>query len=274
MRTVLSHTIHFEDRLRFAGAFWKYMDAEFEHHLNQYLVIFERYRNELADIPSPAEWELLPFGTFARDKSWKWRRQSLREFKQLTKGKTFRNTLEIGPWNGWLTQYLAQQSEAVIGIDYFSHPYDGFGNIQKRADNITAVQCNVEAAGNEFKPQTFDLIVLNHCLAYTQNPVGFIQSLIPLLTKGGRIISLGNTWFGNPQKKKTENETAAKRFRESYHIGLYIGPVKGYLDRSDIDWLQKIGFLVKNSRAKLLQNLYARMRPEMPTYITLTYQNG
>ncbi len=273
MTSTLRNVVTFEDRLRYNNGYWKYLDPEFEKHLENYLPVFEKYRSQNGNIPSSEkEWNDLPFGDFAKDSSWKWRRQSLSMLQHLIKNEKFETTLEIGPWSGWLTQYLAKQSRSVIGTDYFTHPFDGIGNLEKRDANIIAVQCNVEKIATEFKNQSFDLIVLNHCLAYSEDPAHFIIGLIPLLKPGGRIISLGNSFFRKPENKENENEKFAQQFLDQYHLNLYIQPVKGFLDTTDVALLERSGFKLHYYPKKILHNIYARLNHHKPIYFALSYR--
>ena len=271
MSAILKNTVNFENRLQSSGDYWKYMGAEFENHLNNYLAVFEKYRADIGIVPTTEEWEALPFGKFADDTSWKWRRESLELLIELTEGKVFETVLEISAWNGWLTKHLARQSQTLIAADYFTHTLDGIGNIESLQHNITALQCDVNAIGSAFKKDTFDLIVLNHCLAYTGNPTDFISGLVPLLKPDGKIISLGNSWYQNPKRKKKENENAAKRFREQYEMELYISPVKGFLDKNDVTLLRDIGFKIHPYPKRKLQNIYAQFHATAPKYIAITY---
>lgn len=273
MPATLKNIIVFEDRLEQHGTFWKYMRPEFAQHLENYLPVFEKYRSAIGIVPGFEDWKTLPFGNFAKDNSWQWRRQSLSLFQKLTEGRSFENTLEIGSWNGWLTKYLAKNSETVMALDYFTHPLDGISNLSALAPNITAVQSNLGQTGGDFKPQTFDLIVLNHCLSYTQNPESFLKNLMPLLRPNGIMVSLGNTFYRNPEKKIQQNEIFAQRFRQQYHLEVFIQPVKGFMDGSDKALLQQAGVAIRAYRAKFLQNLYARLNPYAPEYVALIYEN-
>lgn len=271
MSAILKNTVRFENRLQSSGKYWKYMGPALENHLSHYLPVFEKYRSDIGIIPEAEDWQALPFGKFADDASWKWRRESLQLLQQYTSGQTFETVLEIGAWNGWLTKYLARQSQAVIAADYFTHPFDGIGNIESLQPNITAVQCDVNDISTTFKKDAFDLIVLNHCLAYTGNPTDFISGLVPLLKPDGKIISLGNSWYKNPKMKKFENEKAERSFAEKYNMELYINPVKGFLDKNDVTLLKDIGFKIDAYPKRKPQNIYAKFNGTAPKYIAITY---
>lgn len=272
MNVTLKNIVAFEDCLKLNDSYATYLTPEFEKHLKEYLSVFEQYRNNIQIIPNEKEWKALPFGAFATDNSWKWRRQSLSLLKKEIKNQTFQTALEIGAWNGWLTKHLALQSETVIAVDYFTATFDGISNINTFAENIHAVQCNLETIAEDFKPETFDLIVLNHCLSYMKNPTAYIQELIRLLKPSGKIISLGNTIYNNPENKINQNKALADEFQKQYGMPLYIAPVKGYLDKTDQEALTKTGFTIKPYPQKILQNTYAKINRSAPVYVSIIYK--
>ena len=272
MQNRLNEITQFPDRLYNKGHYWQYLAPLFAAHLQNYLNVFEKYRQDIGAIPSEEAWKLLPSGPFATTSDWKWRRQSLSIIQNLFRDKKFDCVLEIGSWNGWLTKHLAINAKTVIATDYFSCPFDGIGNIQTFAENIIAVQCNLEEIKTDYKPGSFDLIVLNHHLAYMSNPVEFLQNLIPLLRPEGIIISLGNTFFKNPEKKRKHNSTFAKRFFDHYGLNLYIQPVKGYMTYADCNFIKGLGFQVKPYQQKFLQNIFSRWNISAPFYTYLIYQ--
>lgn len=272
MQHKLNDIIQFPDWLQNRGSHWQYLAPEFGMHLQHYLSVFEQHRKEIGVIPTEEDWKQLPFGPFAHTSDWKWRRQSLAIFQNLTKHAVFDCTLEIGSWNGWLTKFLAEKSKVVIATDYFVCPLDGIGNIQTLADNIFAIQCDLENIKTNFKPQSFDLIVLNHNLAYINNPIESIKQLIPLLKQEGMIISLGNTLYKNPAKKNQINNTSSQKFYRKYGINLHIHPLKGYLDSNDCSSLIHAHFRIKKYPFKFAQNLYSKFSFKAPTYVYIIYE--
>jgi hypothetical protein len=274
MKSKLQHIVRFPNLLQDKKGYWQYLTPDFEDYLHKYLVVFEQYRKLTNALPPTEEdWRQLPFGPFAKNPHWKWRRQSLAVLEGFTKNKSLDCILEIGPWNGWMTKYLAPKAKTVIGADYFVDPFDGIGNIQSFSENIVAVQCNVNTVHQDFKPNSLDLIVLNHCLPYTENPVGFIKNLIPLLTNKGKIIALGNTFYKDSSSQTLRVQQQGEPFFEKYNRNLYIHPVKGYLDQSDKKELTGSGFKIKAYPGKWLQNLYSVYNPKAPSYNYIVYDN-
>lgn len=273
MQPKLNDLVHFTDRLQDHGSYWKYLKPEFAVYLQSYLSVFESHRREIGVIPSIEEWKQLPFGSLADTSDWKWRRQSLSIIQNLIQNNNFDCTLEIGSWNGWLTKHLSQISKTMIAVDYFICPFDGIGNLQDLEENILAVQCNLEEIPIDFKPRSFDLIVLNHHLSYMNNPVHYIQQLILLLKPNGMIISIGNTFFKNPKKKIKTNAAFAEQFKAQYGMNLHIQPIKGYMNFEDLNTLQNAGFQIKPYKVKKAQNIYSKLNFSAPFYTYLIYQH-
>ena len=274
MQNKLSDIVISPNHLKEMETYWKYLSPEFDLHLENYLAIFEKHRQETGIIPpSEEDWKRLPFGAFATDASWKWRRESLAIMTNFIGESTFDATLEIGSWNGWLTKYLAKKSNVVIGTDYFVCPYDGIKNIAALSNNIVAVQCQIEEIKTSFKSESFDLIVLNHNLSYMNNPVDFIKDLLPLLKPKGKIISIGNTFYKNPEKKIGKNKLDEKNYYDKYGIELYIKPVKGYMDNEDLNLLKQANFEIKEYPSKRLQNSFSKLNPKAPFYAYITFEN-
>ena len=274
MQNKITDLVVFPKQLKDMGTYWKYLTPKFNQYLEKYLSVFEKHRQEEGVIPpSEEDWKRLPFGAFAATSSWKWRRESLAIMTNYIGESTFDCTLEIGAWNGWLTKHLAKKSNVVIGADYFVCPFDGIKNISTLSDTIVAVQCQIEDIKTNFKPQSFDLIVLNHNLSYMNNPVNFIIELVPLLKEKGKIISLGNTFYKNPEKKIRKNKIDEKYYYNKYDLELYIKPVKGYMDINDLNLLKQSHFEIKAYRSKCLQNSFSKFNPRAPFYCYITYHN-
>ena len=275
MKSKLEQIIQFPQNLQQKEGYWQYLASDFGAYLQKYLKVFEQQRQESGMIPpTEKDWKLLPFGSFAKTPDWKWRRQSLRIFKKVTQGKHFESVLEIGPWNGWLTKFLAQKSEVIIAADYFVLAFDGIANIRDFAENIVSVQCNVATISTDFKTHSFDLIVLNHNLSFMENPVDYINGLIPLLKPNGLIISVGNVFYKNPQNKIQANILMAENYKRLYQKDLYIQPVKGYMDYEDKKALTNSGFIIKEYKVKLVQNWYSRFNGKAPYYSYIIYKNA
>ncbi|CAM3739495.1 methyltransferase domain-containing protein [Flavobacterium gelidilacus] len=275
MQFNISNIIVSEKNLNYNGKYWESLSSEFKLHLEEYLKKFEKHRLEIGLIPTSKEdWQALPFGNFAKDSSWKWRRDSLSIIKKQIKNKTFNCTLEIGPWNGWLSKYLAKKSNTVIACDYFVCPNDGIGNINELAENIIPIQCDIEQIYTSFKPNSFDFIVLNHNLSFMKNPTDYINQLKPLLTSRGIIISIGTTFFKNPENKIKSNQESATNYFKKHNLDLFIQPVKGYLDFNDKIKLQHLKFIIKPYSSKLLQNIYSFFNVKSPYYCYLIYKNN
>lgn len=258
-------------QLIYEGTYWKYLNPEFETYLKQYLQKFEVFRNNRF---SKSDWEKLPFGDKAQNESWALRRSSLKIISKEIKKTRPEMALEIGAWNGWLSKYIAPECSLLIASDYFVHPFDGIGSIEQLHPNICALQTDLALISSNFKQNSFDLIVLNHVLPFVINPTEYLLNLIPLLKKNGKILAIGNVISKNPQKIIEQNELECSNFKNKFDMNLYLHPLKGYFEYSDLQILQSNGFRIKKYKSKFLRNLYAMINSEAPMYFYIEYENA
>lgn len=249
--------------------YWKYLDAAFEDYLEQYLQDFDVFR--ATDI-SELEWINLPFGNTTNNKRWSFRRESLKIVLRDIKKNKPSQILEIGAWNGWLTKFMAPECDQVLAVDYFSHPYDGIGAIRKFHEHIFPIQANLNTLKDDFNQGCFDMILLNHNLAFVENPTQYLFDLIPLLKDKGKILSIGNTYCKNPARIIKENEKKVSNFKVLFNKELYIQPLKGYFDSNDLNLLKAKNFKLKMYPSKFLRNIYARFNPIAPKYFYIEFQ--
>lgn len=268
----LAQYVEYPRQLQLTDGVWRYLDADFEPKLLEYLSKFEALRAQQGlRITSDELLLKLPFGEAADDGNWEWKRQSMELLFEEIEDMDYNTVLEIGAWNGWLTKLLSRRSKEVLAVDYFVDPADGLGAMRLYSPNITPLQCNVALFPQEFKKMKFDLIVLTHCVAFQADPVQYLIDLIPLLNSGGQLFALGVTYFENPIKKKQEVEAFKERNRRENGFDIFLQPVKGYLDANDINRLQKFGFEVDDYPNMLFQNLKSRLITTSARYVYVSY---
>lgn len=248
--------------------YYSLLSEDFRKYLLSYLNVFESHRPQTF---SESQWKALPFEI--KSGEWAWRRESLEIVLSMVKSQSFGNVLEIGAWNGWLTKHLAKHCNHVVAADYFSRAFDGISNIGQFAGNISPLQCRLATISDELVGESFDLIVVNHCLSFTENPADYIGRLKKLLRKNGIILSVGNTFYRDPSKKIRENALAENDFREATATDLYILPVKGFMDLEDKKSLIRNGFTVEPYPKRHLHNFYARLNPSAPMFASISFNS-
>ena len=140
--------------------------------------------------------------------------------------------LEIGAWNGWLSNALAGMGHALIAVDYFADKKDGLGAKAFYKNEWIALQTDL-AETNIFKNGVFDIIILNHGLQFFTDPVNYLENIKHLVKPGGRIICLGLSFYKNTSDKKQKVEEFSTHHLDKYGFSIFLHPTKGYLDNND-----------------------------------------
>lgn len=204
--------------------------------LAYFLNSFEKFRAEKKQrITDESLYPTLPFSI--NDKSWQSKQQDLKIIDKICKNKTSLKILDIGAWNGWLSNCLAQKGHQVVATDIFSDEYDGLKAIKHYKSHFTALQILPEDLWRI--QETFDLIIFNRNWAYFENPEKMFSLIKDKLAQNGTILFTGLTFYRNPEKIKQQMVLANEAFQEQYGIPLLFFPSKGYLDQKDFRFLKQ-----------------------------------
>ncbi len=246
----------------------------FEATLRTFLSKFEEVRVQqnvvIEDENTRAK---LPFPLADSDKDWQWRLQSLDLVNQIFKAHPAETILEIGAWNGWLSRHLAKNAQLVVAADYFDHAQDGLRTIQNVA-NIIPLHTDTSIISETFLAEGFDFIVLNHCLAFFEDPAAYVESLVPLLKPNGRLIALGCTVYENAHRVSAKHERETEKFKQAFGFEKFIHPAKGFLDQKDKHRLQQFGATFKPYPKLWKQNVLATFLEYRPKYYLIEYVKG
>ncbi len=250
--------------------FW-FVIPSFESFLENYLPKFDAMRSEQGfHVLSQKDLMDLPFGKLGVAKSWQWRQQSLNWIEGQLKQQRFEQTLEIGAWNGWLTKHLAKYSDQLVATDYFTHEKDGLMAIPP-VENIIRLVADTNALTAQLKPNSFDLIVINHALQHQVDPVDFFKQSASLLRPGGVLLSIGNTFYKNPEKKKLVHAKSREEVKRNHGFDWFIHPIKGYMDYQDLKSLQDFGAKISWYSNMKLAHVKAAVDPSYPKYACVKY---
>lgn len=208
-----------------------------------FLSKFEAYREKMGlRIKDESLYPQLPFvqnglaGT-----SWKARKIDINYvFSELPKAKGLK-ILEIGAWNGWLSNQLAKAGHDVIAIDIFTDKYDGLGAMQFYPHKWTCIQMDIEAVDKVFSTQ-FNAIILNWGAAYIPDLPNYVDKLKSMLVQNGKLIFIGIAVYLDEKAKIAELAALNADFYTEYGINLFFKPCKGYLTWADKEQLEQKGF--------------------------------
>lgn len=251
---------HFDQR----DGVLRLMSAAFNRRLQAFLDPFTAYRAQLgARLLDPAAYPLLPFGpAVASNFQWDIRRADWQLMPRLLPAGRPLRILEVGAWNGWLTHHLARAGHHVTAVDYFDDEYDGLRARRHYAETWLAIQMDLEDLS--LLAATFEVVILNHCLAFFSHPLATVAQAQARLAPAGRLLILGLSFFRAPAAKQAQ--VAADRARRRAGGVEDFKPMRGYLDWADRTALRRTGVRVRPYGALWRANLKARLRPAAPAY--------
>jgi 2-polyprenyl-3-methyl-5-hydroxy-6-metoxy-1,4-benzoquinol methylase len=231
------------------------LDLKQKEFLSIYLPKFNLFRQSAYNNINANNINKLPFVDF--DKGlWKLRRFDLDLItKFLSKQPT--NILDIGAWNGWLSHQLAKKGNQVTAIDYFIEPFDGLQSVNYYQNKFTAIQMSPLEVG--LIKTKFDVIVVNRCLAYIPKIDEYLEWLKTMLNPNGKIIITGIGMTNNTESIVDNLDKTAIEFEMKYGISYFIHPIKGYLDRQDLEKIKKYNFRIKIYPELYLKTQLAKM---------------
>jgi len=214
-------------------------------------------------------YENLPFsGEKAAEPSmrleWRLRRYDLALVESHLNGRAHQRVLDLGAWNGWLTHRLTKAGHCVTAADYFSDPHDGLRARRFYRAEWRAIQMDLRDPS--VLAETFDLVIVNRCLAFFPDPSAYLDCLKPLVAPGGQLLLTGLQFFFSPAAKARRVADDRRRHRQQYGFELFLFPTRGYLDRADFKQLRARGVTLRPYRELWKANLRALVWRERPRH--------
>lgn len=249
------------------------LSPKFEETLRQVEQSLAEFRkHDERRITDPAEFKGLPFNRASGDREWAMRaRDAVKVARQLPAGGM--RVLDIGAWNGWLSHLLAERGHSVVAIDYFADEFDGLGAVRHYEVKYEAIQMDV--ADLSVIDERFDLVIVNHGLAFFTDPVAHVRNALSKVRAGGKLIVLGLQFFRDATARIRQVEQLEARFRERCGSDLFFRPTRGLLDWADLSAIKELGLTIHPYRYLWWRNLLSRARPRRPffCYATAVRQN-
>lgn len=238
------------------------LDAGFAAELDRFLGRLEPIRAaEGRRLLDPAAYPLLPLGS--RHHEWRLRRYDLALLRRLLRGLrpagARLRVLDVGAWNGWLSNRLAEDGCEVTAVDYFADPHDGLGARQFYRSQWRAIQ--LDLLGLDALEPEYDVVVINRCLQFAPDPAAFVRQARLLLATGGLLAATGIECFADPRAKAASVRRRLAEHLARHQFDLFLRPTKGYLDRGDLGALAAAGLRCRPYPQLWLANLKARLRP-------------
>lgn len=251
------------------------MGPEKKKKIDEYIAKYFEYRKKDGSLNLITEdFQKLPFiKDFRNSKEWQFRRYSLEVINKITNGQKIRTVLEFGPYNGWLTNRLAEKGYDVTAIDYFNDELTGLRSIKHYKSKWLPVQMDLRDLS--IINSKFDLIVFNHSLHFFNSYKRIISDAKLLLNPGGKIIIVGSPFYKDPKRIKETINRIFLNFKTKYEFefNLFQGEFRGYFDNSDVEYLKEYGFIVNQYSKLRLQNLLTLFLRDRPFFAYCTCIN-
>lgn len=245
---------------------------EFRKKLDNFLNNYHRAWTKLNSAWTEIEMNSAPFFySGERKKDWAYRRKSLAILKDVIQSKKKLSVLEIGPWNGWLSRQILKAGHRLVALDYFFEKPYGLKSVNEIPGQKICIQTNLSELSviNE----KFDLIIVNHCLQFMEDPVMTISHLKKKLLTGGKLYIIGSPVYLQSQKKAQKILVQKKLFFKDFGFELYFQAGKGYLDMNDQNALIKEGVHFKAYPGAGFKNFVSGMLSSRPLYLFGEFRN-
>lgn len=163
-------------------------------------------------------------------------------------------TLDVGAWNGWLSNRLAALGHEVTAVDYFDDPYDGLGAMQFYPRRWRAIQMDLRDLA--LLDERFDVVILNRCTHFFAEPAAFARQARLRLAPGGLLLMTGLPFYRTIEHKIEQMRRLRERVQD--HGADFFKPARGYLDAGDRAQLSRLGISLHPYRQLWRSNLVAR----------------
>jgi len=137
----------------------------------------------------------------------------------------------------WLSNRLAEMGHTVTAVDYFADRYDGLGAMQFYPRRWRAIQMDLRELA--LLDEEFDVVVLNRCTHFFENPQTFTRQAIQRLASGGLLIMTGLPFCREVTAKIQQMDRLQAKFKQ-YGTAPF-KPMRGYLDSDDRRQLEALG---------------------------------
>lgn len=242
------------------------LDPAFAAQLTAFSEAFGRVRASAAmRLLDPTVYQRLPVTPPGHPShEWRLRRYDLALLRRLLRRRPRQTILDVGAWNGWLSNRLAGDGHTVTAVDYFDDEYDGLRAKKFYASSWQAVQ--MDLLDLPVLGEVFDVIILNRCVQFFPQPAAAVAQAKTLLAAGGLLILTGLELYRAPRAKAARVAHLLHSHRQRYGFELFLRPTKGYLDWADKAQMEAQGVQIKPYWPLLPANFKALLRPALPRH--------
>lgn len=227
----------------FEDGIYNIIDENKVYDLNNYLTSFKAFRSEkklrIMDVDL---YENLPFSI--NTPTWLARQKDTEIVDLILNNKSDLNILDLGAWNCWLSNYIAQKGHIVTAVDLFTDEFDGLKAINNYKTKITAVQLYPDEIFR-FKGK-FDLIIFNRNWSFITKPENVLKDALNLLSENGTLLFTGLAFYKNSTEIEAHLKKLDKQFKKAFNMSLFFKKSKGYLDDNDYTFFKENNIELKS----------------------------
>ena len=251
-------------QFQLSGGVLRLLEDAFAEQLETYLVEFTALRErEGRRMLDESIYPQLPCAPGLADAlEWRLRCYDSEIVDALLANRAPKRILDVGAWNGWLSNHLAASGHQVTAADYFRDIYDGLEAKRFYEHEWEAVQMDLRDLSVLAEP--FDVVVVNRCLQFFDDPPAYLAEARTVLRAGGLLILIGLGFYRSVERKAAE-VAAFRRHLQDHGLDEF-KPMKGYLDWEDRERIQEAGVELKLYPQLWRANLKARVRRSAPWY--------
>ena len=226
----------------YKDGYYKIIDKKDEKRLNYFLSSFEVYgKNKGSKIIDRHLYDKLPYTIHTN--VWKERQKDIKIINHFINYKHNLSILDIGSWNGWLSNYLSKKGHEVIATNIFTDEINGLAAKKYYNSNFISLQL---FADELFRiKHKFDIIIFNRNWPYIKNEGKAFEQAKKLLKKNGLIIFTGLPIYRKSDTIEKKLKLADEEFINTYGISLYYNETKGYLNKRDRLWFSENNIQIK-----------------------------
>lgn len=243
---------------------------EFKLQLEKFLPSVEDWRKQYTDTIKPETLKKLPYVSLDK-KEWKGKQLDLNLIHKLPIKKEAR-VLDLGAWNGWLSNQLAALNFEVTAIDVFIDTIDGLGANKHYHNQWVSIQMDMDNL--DVLDGEYDLIIINRSLPYRSDLNKTLTDLKALLSPNGILLITGVNYYKNSIHIIERLKKIQISFEQKYNTPLISNGSKGYLDKKDLSILAEHNVQLKLYDAYKYTSILAHFFPKKPFCYYGIYHNN
>lgn len=180
--------------------------------------------------------------------------------------------LDLGAWNGWLSDALSRAGHIATAVSFFGGTEDGLGARGRYLNPAwTAIQMDEDRL--DLIDETFDLVIINRSLHAAPDPVERLRAAVRLLRPGGRVIATGLPIYRDPSRRAAEFARTAAAFEARHGVPYRLVPGRDWLGPAEVKGLARVGAAFGGYPGQRLREWKARLNRFSPVmrYLVVRY---